>query len=149
MIDLSRERGHPVYLQLKEQLQRRIASGLLAPGEGLPSVRSLAQQLQINPNTVVRAYRELELAGLVVTRHGEGSFVAERLPFRDPAVSLLAEHAKQFVRASIELGIGLDRAQAAVAVAYAEAQVVDAQAEEGSHEPPLSQRDVVTRISLP
>ena len=75
MFELTKGRGFPIYLQIKEQIERRIASGTLAPGEALPSVRVLARTLVINPNTVVRAYRELEAAGLIESRHGEGTYV--------------------------------------------------------------------------
>lgn len=114
MIDLLRERGHPVYMQIKEQLERRIASGQLQPGQMLPSVRSLSETLQINPNTVVRAYRELELLGLVESRHGEGTFVSARLLERQPAHRLLEEHAGRFVKAARELGASRQAAAAAI-----------------------------------
>ena len=104
MIDLLRERGHPVYMQIKEQLERRIASGVLLPGQVLPSVRSLSETLQINPNTVVRAYRELELLGLVETRHGEGTFVSSKVQSTQPVERLLGEHAGRYAKAARELG---------------------------------------------
>lgn len=69
--------GVPIYVQLVNQLKYLVSSGRLAPGEQLPPVRKLAEQLLINPNTVARAYRELERDGLVVSRQGAGVFVAE------------------------------------------------------------------------
>ena len=65
----------PLYAQIASRLRVAIAAGDLAPGDGLPSVRQLSSQLRINPATVVQAYRELEVEGLVSTRHGAGTFV--------------------------------------------------------------------------
>src|SRR5215471_1362777 len=69
--------GVPIYLQIVNQVKYLVASGRLAPGDEIPSVRVLAHQLLINPNTVARAYLELERAGLVVKRHGAGTFVSD------------------------------------------------------------------------
>lgn len=67
----------PLYAQIAARLRVAIASGELRPGDGLPSVRQLAARLRINPATVVQAYRELEVDGLVNTRQGAGSFVQD------------------------------------------------------------------------
>ncbi|MEO5567361.1 MAG: GntR family transcriptional regulator [Gemmatimonadaceae bacterium] len=67
----------PLYAQIASRVRVAIASGELATGEALPSVRSLATQLRVNPATVVQAYRDLETEGLVSTRHGAGTFVQE------------------------------------------------------------------------
>ncbi|HEX7939914.1 MAG TPA: GntR family transcriptional regulator [Gemmatimonadaceae bacterium] len=67
----------PLYAQIAARLRVAIASGELKPGDGLPSVRQLAGKLRINPATVVQAYRELEVEGLVSTRQGAGSFVQD------------------------------------------------------------------------
>src|SRR5579863_2240161 len=67
--------GVPVYRQVIDQVRGAIASGALAAGDQLPTVRQLAVDLQINPNTVVRAYRELELGGLLETHQGTGTFI--------------------------------------------------------------------------
>src|SRR5215467_12807704 len=69
--------GVPIYIQLMEQVKHAIETGALRAGEQLPSLRSLAEELVINPNTVVRAYRELEHEGLVEVRHGSGAFVTQ------------------------------------------------------------------------
>ena len=66
----------PVYLQIIDQVKRDIALGRLAREERLPTVRQLAQQLAINPNTIAKAYRQLEQEGIIVTRAGAGAFVA-------------------------------------------------------------------------
>lgn len=69
--------GVPIYLQLVQQVKFQVATGRLQPGEQLPSVRKLSETLVINPNTVVKAYRELEVLGLVTMRHGAGAFIAD------------------------------------------------------------------------
>ena len=74
---ISTRNGMPIYLQIVQQIRHQIASGRLLPGDGLPAIRSLAQQLLVNPNTVARAYRELEAAGMITSRVGAGSQVAE------------------------------------------------------------------------
>jgi len=68
--------GVPVYRQIIDQARGGIASGALAAGDQLPTVRQLAVDLEINPNTVVRAYRELELGGLLETHQGTGTFIS-------------------------------------------------------------------------
>ncbi len=68
--------GVPIYLQIVNQAKYLIASSRLEEGEQLPPVRKLAEQLMVNPNTVARAYRELEAAGLIVSRRGAGVFVS-------------------------------------------------------------------------
>ena len=69
--------GSPIYVQLTEQIKRAIAIGALRPGEGLPTVRGLAVDLKLNPNTVARVYRDLEREGVISTAPGRGSFVRE------------------------------------------------------------------------
>ena len=68
--------GVPIYLQIAEQIKRSVALGRLKPEEGLPSVRQLALDLTINPNTVARAYLELEHQGVIYKRQGQGTFVS-------------------------------------------------------------------------
>jgi DNA-binding transcriptional regulator YhcF (GntR family) len=68
--------GMPVYRQIIDQVRGGIASGLLTSGDQLPTVRQLAVDLAINPNTVVRAYRELEFGGLIETHQGTGTFIS-------------------------------------------------------------------------
>src|SRR5215471_300628 len=72
--------GVPVYRQLIDQVRAGMASGALSSGDQLPTVRQLAVDLAINPNTVLRAYRELELGGLLETQQGTGTFITERKP---------------------------------------------------------------------
>ncbi len=70
--------GVPVYRQLIDQVRSSVASGSLAAGDQLPTVRQLAVDLAINPNTVLKAYRELEWGGLLETHQGTGTFVAKK-----------------------------------------------------------------------
>src|SRR5215471_12453561 len=68
--------GVPIYLQLMEQVKHAVETGAVRPGEQLPGIRPLAESLVINPNTVAKAYRELEHEGIVELRQGTGAFVA-------------------------------------------------------------------------
>ena len=70
--------GVPVYRQLIDQVRAGVASGTLAAGDQLPTVRQLAVDLAINPNTVMRAYRELELGGMLETHQGTGTFISDK-----------------------------------------------------------------------
>ena len=74
---ISDQDGVPIYVQLMNQIKYLVASGRLQAGEQLPPVRKLAEQLLVNPNTVARAYRELESEGLVNSRQGSGVFVSD------------------------------------------------------------------------
>jgi GntR family transcriptional regulator len=73
--ELDLQSGLPVYRQIIDQVHAARASGAIGPGERLPTVRQLAVDLSINPNTVVRAYRELELTGVLTTHQGTGTFL--------------------------------------------------------------------------
>src|SRR5712691_918831 len=75
-IHISPNDGVPIYLQIVNQVKYLVASGRLAPGEELPAIRVLAEKLLVNPNTVARAYRELEAAGVVTTRRTAGTYVS-------------------------------------------------------------------------
>ena len=77
MLTLNYRDSRPIYEQIKDGLRRMIVTGAMAPDEKLPSVRALAAQLAINPNTIQRAYRELEADGYILSVAGKGSFVAQ------------------------------------------------------------------------
>ena len=77
--------GVPVYRQIIDQVIGGIAVGALAAGDQLPTVRQLAVDLSINPNTVIRAYRELEIRGVLETEQGTGTFISQQKPQRDDA----------------------------------------------------------------
>jgi GntR family transcriptional regulator len=75
--------GVPVYRQIMDQVLGSIAAGRLVDGDQLPTVRQLAVDLQINPNTVIRAYRELEIRGFLDTQQGSGTFITPQLVAQD------------------------------------------------------------------
>jgi len=107
-IDLSS--GLSIYLQIVNQVKYLIASGRLAPGEELPPIRTLAEQLVVNPNTVARAYLELEQARLVVKRQGTGTFVADHPPSlsKSRQRKVLDERADAFLVEAMQLGVGVE-----------------------------------------
>lgn len=76
-INISQTDARPMYLQIMEQIRARIAAGDWAPGKELPSIRALAAALNVSVITIKRAYLDLENEGVIVTRHGKGSFVAD------------------------------------------------------------------------
>src|SRR5580765_5172168 len=77
--------GVPVYRQIIDQVIGGIAAGTLTAGDQLPTVRQLAVDLSINPNTVIRGYRELEIRGILETQQGTGTFISQQKPQRDDA----------------------------------------------------------------
>jgi GntR family transcriptional regulator len=79
-ISIDQKSGVPLYRQIIESVKFAIARGDLAPGDRLPTVRQLAVDLEVNPNTVVRAYREMEIQGVLDTQQGSGTFVTDRRP---------------------------------------------------------------------
>jgi GntR family transcriptional regulator len=85
--------GVPIYLQIMEQVKHAIATGALRPGEQLPGIRPLAEELVINPNTVAKAYRELQHEGVIELRHGAGAFVSARAPAKKEADAVRAGQA--------------------------------------------------------
>jgi GntR family transcriptional regulator len=104
--------GVPIYLQIVNQVKYLVAAGRLAPGEELPPIRTLADRLVINPNTVARAYRELEVAGVVVKRGTTGTFVSdagsplarkERVRILTERIDTLLAEARQLGFTSTEL----------------------------------------------
>lgn len=70
--------GIPIYLQVMEQIKHAVETGALRPGDQLPGIRSLAEMLVMNPNTVAKVYRELEHEGVIELRHGMGAFVTDK-----------------------------------------------------------------------
>jgi len=100
----------PIYMQIIDEIKRAVARNLLVPGEKLPSQRELAEAARVNPNTVQRAYREMEGMGLVETRRGEGTFIRED-------DGLLANLRREMALAAVDsfirqvLGLGLTEAE--------------------------------------
>ena len=95
MIHLDYRDARPIYGQILDGIRDQIRTGILQPGDKLPSVRELAAELTINPNTIQRAYRELENTGLIATVPGKGCFVC---PQSDPGVSNRQELLMEFDR---------------------------------------------------
>ncbi len=107
MITINTRDSRPLYEQIKESLCRHILTGVLQEGERLPSVRELAGQLAINPNTIQRAYRELENEGFIVSITGRGSFVAS---LGEVDTGRKAAKTAQFREAAMELlRLGTDK----------------------------------------
>jgi len=98
---LSQADGRPMYLQIMEQIKRRIAVGDWKAGEALPSIRQLAADLQVSVITVKRAYLELEREGVIATQHGKGSVVAGR---SDTAARLYEEELARQLEQAAQLG---------------------------------------------
>jgi GntR family transcriptional regulator len=109
-IHLSTGDGIPIYLQIVNQVKYLVASGRLAAGEEVPPIRALAEQLLINPNTVARAYRELERAGFVTKRSTTGTFVsAAGSPLaRAECLAVLAERVDALLVEARQMNVGLD-----------------------------------------
>ncbi len=91
MVHLDYRDSRPIYTQIADGIRGQILSGILAEGDRLPSVRELAASLTINPNTIQRAYRELENAGFIATVPGKGCFVCPLPRQKDPQQALLAQ----------------------------------------------------------
>lgn len=113
--------GVPIYRQLVQQVRRDVMLGRLRPGEQLPTVKEVVGALSVNPNTVVKAYGELEHEGVVVRRQGVGTFVAASASTASPAVpaQLLSSLARWVARARQE-GLSGEQIRALLAVALDE-----------------------------
>ncbi len=110
-IRLSTTDGLPVYRQIMNQIKYLIASGRLRCGQELPAIRSLAERLVINPNTVVHAYAELSREGVVVSRHGSGTYVADQQfprPSARTVAQKLAPKTDSLLTDALHLNVGLD-----------------------------------------
>jgi GntR family transcriptional regulator len=112
----------PIWSQIEEAVRHLVASGALRPGDALPSVRDLAREQRINPNTVAKAYQRLAEAGILETRRGEGTFVAERPPSMPAAerARLLCEGATRLATLAVNLGSTRAEAVAALQTAWDE-----------------------------
>jgi len=113
-IHLSPGDGAPIYRQIIRQVKYMVGVGRLQPGDELPSVRALARQLLVNPNTVARAYRDLEAMGLVISQQGSGTYVTDAgSPLaRREKLRILRERADALLVEARQLGFGLDEVKA-------------------------------------
>lgn len=109
-LHISPRDGVPIYLQIVQQVRRLVASGELMPGDELPSIRSLADTLVINPNTVAHAYKELETAGVVTSSRGLGTYVreADQSTAHSVRKAVMAERVDSLVLESRQLRIPFD-----------------------------------------
>jgi GntR family transcriptional regulator len=109
-IHITANDGVPIYLQIVRQVKLLLASGRLEPGEELPPIRVLAERLTVNPNTVARAYRELEHEGIVEKRRTAGTYVSgEGSPLaRRERLRILGERADALLAEARQMDVGLD-----------------------------------------
>jgi GntR family transcriptional regulator len=109
-LDVDPRSGVPIYVQLVEGVRHALTVGILRPGERLPTVRTLAEELAVAPNTVVKAYNELQRAGLIESRPGVGTVVAGDLEevVREQQVEALYERLGMLVRDAVGLGVTED-----------------------------------------
>lgn len=107
LIHVNASSGVPIYLQIETQVKNAVAAGALKKGEALPSVRKLAVELRINPNTVARAYQELEREGVIGTVPGGGTYVAGHTPrfLKSEKLRRLQPYARQIAVEGTQLGL--------------------------------------------
>ena len=105
MVHLDYRDSRPIYTQIADNFRNQIRAGILAEGDKLPSVRELAGELAINPNTIQRAYRELEAEGWVASVSGKGSFVCGAPRQEDPATESLWQELDAVTAKLTEAGI--------------------------------------------
>ena len=108
MISLNYRDARPIYEQLKERLRQLILSGAIREGERLPSVRELAAELAINPNTIMRAYRELEAEGFVYSVQGKGTFAGRLCEVDTSRKQLLMQTFRNSARELLQLGVTME-----------------------------------------
>src|SRR5689334_1399993 len=109
-LNITASDGAPIYAQIVQQIKALVAAGRLAPGEELPPIRVLAEQLVVNPNTVARAYRELAAAGILTNRRTAGTYVADGASplAREQCREALAERADGLLVEARKLNLSLD-----------------------------------------
>jgi GntR family transcriptional regulator len=98
ILRLNQSSGMPIYLQLIEQVKHAVETGALRSGDQLPTIRKLAEDLVMNPNTVARAYRELEHEGIIELRHGSGAFISDSVESK----TKLMRKAQAVVQSAVE-----------------------------------------------
>jgi GntR family transcriptional regulator len=114
---LDRQSGMPAYRQLVDQVRQALRLGLLRPGDQLPTVRDVVRQIAINPNTVHRAYRDLEQQGLTEGRPGSGTFVTRGLSKVPDEQQALQRQLEKWMRTARQAGLGHEAITALVAEA--------------------------------
>ena len=122
MIILDYKDRRPIYEQVAEKLEELMLLGILGENEPLPSVRSLAMELSINPNTIQRAYAELERQGYIYTVKGKGSFVAENSVMKEKRKKDLLIQVSEVIDEAIRLGISGEEMKNMVEIQYQAAE---------------------------
>ena len=117
MVQLNYRDAKPIYEQIKDGLRKLVVSGALSTGEKLPSVRELASQLAINPNTIGRAYRELENEGYIYTLVGKGTFVAESKNIDNTREKELMQSFEELVKELLYLEISKEKLKEQIDIA--------------------------------
>lgn len=109
-IHINTRDGVPIYLQVVNQIKYLVAAGRLTAGEELPPIRALAEKLVVNPNTIARAYRELELGGIVEKRRTAGTYVTDQgSPLaRKERLKILTDRIDQLLAESEQMGVSLE-----------------------------------------
>lgn len=110
IIQINAQDGTPIYQQIVDQVKYLVAAGRMQPGDEMPPIRVLADDLTINPNTVARAYLELERAGVVYKRQGSGTYIAEvhSVLSRREKVKVLTKRADSLLTDALHLGVEFD-----------------------------------------
>ncbi|MBI4660862.1 MAG: GntR family transcriptional regulator [Verrucomicrobia bacterium] len=109
-LQIDSKKGIPIYLQIVNQVKYLVASRRLEPGQEVLPIRALAEQLVVNPNTVARAYLELERAGILMKRHGTGTYVADAPPpvRGSQRLKILSDRADALLIEARQLGVELE-----------------------------------------
>jgi len=99
--------GAPIYRQIIQQIEYAILSGRIQPGDRLPTIRSLAVELKTNPNTIAKAYNELEIRGILATQVGSGTYISDKKPVieEDSLKRKIREVAGRFIQEMRDLGV--------------------------------------------
>ena len=107
-LNIDHSSGVPIYRQIMEQIKYSIAKGALRSGDRLPAIRQLSLELQVNPNTVVKAYSELEHAGVIETRRGMGTYVSDKKIeiSQDGKMEILTKLAERLAVEAVQLDVG-------------------------------------------
>ncbi|AGF28529.1 GntR family transcriptional regulator [Bacillus velezensis] len=106
MMENEFQSSKPIYLQIADRIYYRLVRSELSPGDKLPSVREMAVQMKVNPNTIQRTYSEMERLGIVETRRGQGTFIAERSDLKAELKDRLTKDVfKRFIQEMAELGL--------------------------------------------
>ncbi len=134
-IEVNPRSGVPIYVQIVDQVRHALEVGGLRPGERLPTVRQLASELTIAPNTIVKAYNELQRMGLVESRPGVGTVVAEGVEEidRERRVQAIFERLRVLVRDAAALGIGEDELLASLDAEFERIPSDGRRSDDGGH----------------